>query len=189
MSSSSKSNFTKTGDAAFAKVEKVNSELLALTYGAMVTQLLKDLEHVEAVNGQLDMIGWNIGSRLVDEFFAKSGVGPCRDFKETAEVVAKIGFKMFLGVVADVRNWNTAGTSCSLTLADNPLTEFVELPAAMSNLAYSNLLCGVIRGALEQVHIKVKCYFVKDMLRGDEVNEIHLELKEILKETFVDDED
>ena len=33
------------------------------------------------------------------------------------------------------------------------LTEFVELPPQYSGLLYSNLLCGVIRGALEMVRI------------------------------------
>lgn len=36
-------------------------------------------------------------------------------------------------------------------LEDNPLTDFVELPEQLAGLKYSNLLCGVIRGALEMV--------------------------------------
>ncbi len=35
-------------------------------------------------------------------------------------------------------------------LEDNPLTDFVELPEGCQNLIYCNILCGVIRGALEQ---------------------------------------
>jgi hypothetical protein len=35
-------------------------------------------------------------------------------------------------------------------LEDNPLTDFVELPEGCQNLVYCNVLCGVIRGALEQ---------------------------------------
>lgn len=35
-------------------------------------------------------------------------------------------------------------------LEDNPLTDFVELPEGCQNLIYCNVLCGVIRGALEQ---------------------------------------
>ncbi|OEH77051.1 trafficking protein particle complex subunit [Cyclospora cayetanensis] len=31
-----------------------NSELLCLTYGSLVSQLLKDFEHVEAINQQLE---------------------------------------------------------------------------------------------------------------------------------------
>lgn len=34
--------------------------------------------------------GYNIGIRLIDEFLAKSGVSRCVDFKETAEMIAKV---------------------------------------------------------------------------------------------------
>ena len=47
--------------------------------------------------------GYNIGVRLIDEFLAKAQVGQCGNFSETAEVIAKVGFKMFLGVTAEVR--------------------------------------------------------------------------------------
>ena len=43
----------RVGEAAFSKVEKINSELFSLTYGAIVTQLLKDYEEVDATNTQL----------------------------------------------------------------------------------------------------------------------------------------
>lgn len=36
-------------------------------------------------------------------------------------------------------------------LEDNPLADFVELPEGCGKLTYCNILCGVIRGALEQV--------------------------------------
>lgn len=66
--------------------------------------------------------GYNIGIRLIDEFLAKSGVNNCQDFRETAEVIAKVAFKMFLGVNAEVAQWNADNTSCSLLIYDNPLT-------------------------------------------------------------------
>lgn len=40
---------------------------------------------------------------------------------------------------------------CPQAFTDNPLTEFVEVPDEYRDLRYCNLLCGVIRGALEQV--------------------------------------
>lgn len=45
------------------------------------------------------------------------------------------------------------GSSFTLTLDENPLAEFVELPeeALEGELWFSNVLCGVIRGALEMV--------------------------------------
>jgi hypothetical protein len=41
----------------------------------------------------------------------------------------------------------------TLTLDENPLAEFVELPedALEGGLWFSNVLCGVLRGALEMV--------------------------------------
>lgn len=34
--------------------------------------------------------GYNIGIRIVDEFFAKSTVDRCRSFKETADIIGKV---------------------------------------------------------------------------------------------------
>ena len=45
--------------------------------------------------------------------------------------------------------------SFTLTLDENPLAEFVELPeeAIEGGLWFSNVLCGVLRGALEMVRL------------------------------------
>jgi hypothetical protein len=120
--------------------------------------------------------GFNIGQRLIDEYLAKTKTARCSDFRETADKIAKVGFKMFLNTTAAVRDWNAEGTQCSLVLEDNPLAEFVELPAQLTSLRYSNLLCGVIRGALEMVNMEVECEFVKDTLCGDDANEMRLRL-------------
>lgn len=34
--------------------------------------------------------GYNIGVRIVDEYFAKSGAGRCVDFRDAAEAMAKV---------------------------------------------------------------------------------------------------
>uniref|UniRef100_A0A804RLZ2 Trafficking protein particle complex subunit n=1 Tax=Zea mays TaxID=4577 RepID=A0A804RLZ2_MAIZE len=209
----------KSGDALFASVDRVvsrcsrrpdadarsglglvviallvhrlqNAELFTLTYGAIVRQLLTDLEEVEEVNKQLDQMGYNIGTRLVDEFLAKSNVSRCVDFKETADVIAKLGFKMFLGVTATVTNWDVEGTSCSIVLEDNPLVDFVELPDTCQGLQYCNLLSGVIRGALEMVSMKTEVTWVRDMLRGDDAYEMRVKLiKQVPEEYPYKDDD
>ncbi|KAJ4457286.1 putative Trafficking protein particle complex subunit 3 [Paratrimastix pyriformis] len=177
-------NFARSGEMAFLKADKINSEIFSLTYGAMVAQIMKDYEDIEEVNRQLDRMGQNIGSRLIDELFAKTGIPVSSNFMETAEVIAKVGFKMFLGITANVVN--PTPQQYSLTFRDNPMVDFVELPDNCANLRYCNLLCGVIRGALEQVQIKVECHFVRDMLRGDETNEIQVRFLEQVRESALD---
>lgn len=58
---------------------------------------------------------------------------------------------MYLGITPSVTNWSPAGDEFSLILESNPLVDFVELPDNHNTLVYSNLLCGVLRGALEMV--------------------------------------
>ena len=60
---------------------------------------------------------------------------------------------MFLGVTPSVTKWSPAADEFSLIVDNNPLAEFVELPPEHEKLIYSNLLCGVLRGALEMVSI------------------------------------
>eukprot|EP00164_Ancoracysta_twista_P011443 GFYU01017629.1.p1 GENE.GFYU01017629.1~~GFYU01017629.1.p1 ORF type:complete len:197 (-),score=59.43 GFYU01017629.1:84-641(-) len=184
----SKQPYQRTGEIAFSKIEKVNSELFTLTYGALVAQLMKDFDDVDQVNAQLEKMGYNIGQRLIDEFLAKSNITRCSDFKETAEIIAKVGFKMFLGVIADVANWNQEGTEFSLLLGDTPLTDFVELPENCSKLYYSNILSGVIRGSLEMVNMRVETKFVRCTLQGDDVSEIRVTLKEMLTDEYPDED-
>lgn len=70
----SRQSLQSMGDAAFARSDRVSAELLALTYGSFVRQLLLDYEDVADVNTQLDAVGYNIGVRLVDDFLAKSKI-------------------------------------------------------------------------------------------------------------------
>ena len=72
-------------------------------------------------------------------------------------------------------------------LYENPLAEFVELPPHLSELSYSNIYCGAIRGALEMIQIKAVCRFRRDILRGDEVNEIQVDIQEVMEETMGDE--
>jgi hypothetical protein len=154
-------------------------------------QLLKESgEDVNFVNQELHKMGYNIGVRLIDEFLVLSGVQSCANFQETADVISKVGLKMFLGITAEVSSWSENGKSFKMRLpkVNNPLTEFVELPAKYSQLVYGNLLCGVIRGALEMVQLSVDCYFTSDTLRGDDFSEVEVVLKEIIQERIEKEE-
>ena len=87
----------------------------------------------------------------MDEFLARTNVDRCAEFRETADLIAKVGFKLFLGISPQVTNWSSDGKEFSLIFEENPLAEFVELPENCSELYYSNVYCGIIRGALEMV--------------------------------------
>jgi len=194
-----------TGNALWNRVPKANAELFALTYGALVTEVLRDYgDDIKGVNEQLDKMGHSMGVRCVDEYLAKlSHAAPqCQQFLDTAEVLAKSAFKMFLGITADVVLMPSVaedakegeggapegGQYYSLILTDNPLAIFVELPDnyqtaaddGKPKLEYNALYCGLIRGALEMLNMRVECTFVRSQLRGDDVNEIKVQLKEVM---------
>lgn len=170
-----------------------------------MVQLYKDCEDYAEVNRQLDKMyetsitckflfcrGHGIGVRLIEDFLARSSMLRCNDFRDTAEVVSKVGFKMFLNITPTVTNWSADGKECSLVLDENPLAEMVELPhmsmdptgfpPAQSELWYSNILCGVIRGALEMVQMQVQVTFVADVLRGNDQTEMRLKFIRMLDE-------
>jgi uncharacterized protein YjaZ len=45
--------------------------------------------------------GYNIGVRLIDDFLAKSNITRCSEFKDTAEVIAKVLSPLFHTPVDD----------------------------------------------------------------------------------------
>ena len=130
---------------------------------------------------------------MIDDFFSRQRSNApiaCKDFQDTMNVLAKQAFRMFLGVTADVTSWDAEHRSCSLIMKDNPLSDFVVLPAQLrEGLWYSNVLVGVIRGALEMINLKTKVYFLKDFLRGDPECEIRVELEEELTDKYEEGSD
>ena len=65
----------------------------------MVAQLCSDFDSDYAeVNNQLDKMGYNIGMRLIEDFFAKSGVPRCANLRETAETISKVSSASLLEI-------------------------------------------------------------------------------------------
>lgn len=151
-------------------------------------QAIEDCEgDPEAANKQLDLIGFNIGTRLIDEFIAKNDNEPCRSFKDVVEKVA-LGFKMFAGI--DVSLMQKNDQEFMISFKDNPLDLHVYIPDEYKGLSYSNIICGIIRGACEAVNVRIKCYFTSDKLISPNENyEIKIELEELIKKKLIDYDD
>lgn len=154
--------------------KKVNTDLFALTYGSIISQLLIDCENVDEVNKQLDRMGYNIGLRLIEDFLAKSSSPRCRDLKDVADKIQH-AFQLYLNVTPSVDHWSQTNDEFSIILYNNPLTEFVELPDSLQNMNYLNVLPGIIRGALEMVSIPVRAWIKSDHLKGDNETEIRIQ--------------
>ena len=74
-------------------------------------------------------------------------------------MIAGEAFKMFLGVEPEMK-FDNDYKACTFVLTKNPLSEFVVLPNKyQKTLWYSNVLPGILRGALEMVNLKVTSYF------------------------------
>ncbi len=89
-------------------------------------------------------------------------------------------------------NWTADNKSFSLLFDENPLADFVELPddgKAQDELWFSNILCGVLRGALEMVQMAIEARFVSDILRGNDTTEIRVTLLRYIEDEMPPDDE
>ena len=169
------------------KQPKTSSELFALTYGALVGELLRDLETPDLITTELDKMGHSMGLRAMEELLSQAPDCNATTFMDTSSVL-QCALRMFFGMSADVSN--LTATSYSLLFVDNPLTLFVELPdddpttatSSSSDLEYCALLTGWCRGCLEVLQMDCSCQFAQSALKGDAVNEISVSLNQILQD-------
>jgi hypothetical protein len=45
---------------------------------------------LEDERAQFSFRGYNIGQRMIEDFLARSGIGRCSEFRDTAEAVSKV---------------------------------------------------------------------------------------------------
>lgn len=69
----------------------ISAELLSLTYGAFISQIVKDYEDVTEINKQIDLLGfgslnrvsgrYNMGLRLVEDYLSKTHTRGIKSFQ------------------------------------------------------------------------------------------------------------
>ena len=179
-------NTTQIGTLLWQKQSKCNAEFFALTYGALVAELLRDIEDPVAITTELDRMGHSIGVRCIEEVLAKvssqqqsslSATSMYKTFPDTSDLI-QTAFRMFMGVPTETKA--ISDTSYTISFTDNPLAIFVELPPSLTTtttttttpldatttsttkpaLEYSQLLVGMIRGMLEMLQYDVSCRFM-----------------------------
>ena len=168
---------------------------MTLTYGSLMVRLIKDYEKPEEINDQLEKMGYNIGIRLIDDYLAKSCIDAPKTFEEAINIISNNAIKYYLGggakselIKSDNATESNQQYEYKIYFTENPLNDYVELPDKFKGLWYSNMICGVIRGALEAINIKVECKYNKDVLKGNDVNEIRVKLIEIIEEKLQEEE-
>lgn len=97
-----------------------------------------------------------MGIRLIEDFLAKSGWTRCSDFRETAQIISAVAFKLFLNCCPRVMEIDGKEFSLIFTgegEATLPIYEFVNLPEdyLKEGLIYGNIIPGLIKGSLEMV--------------------------------------
>lgn len=99
-----------------------------------------------------------MGIRIIEDFLAKSSWTRCSDFRETAQIISGVAFKMFLNCCPRVVEIDGTDREFGICFtgegeATLPLYEFVALPEEFiqEGLIYANILPGILKGALEMV--------------------------------------
>ncbi|CAJ0599479.1 unnamed protein product [Cylicocyclus nassatus] len=147
----------------------MSAELFSLTYGALVTEMLRGYEDPKQVNMRLDKIGFNMGTRLADDSGKECARGKVHGLSANSRRVP-----------ATVSNWGGGDREFSLIIENNPLTELVEVPASLSSLNYSQIIAGAIRGGLEALHFKV----YSSVIENPTNTEIKIKFDQILRDNL-----
>ena len=175
-------------DNSLLERKQIKVELLTFMYGTLLVRLTKDIKDINELNKKIELIGYDIGKRLVDDLIddLPRNLDQSDQNKLMEKLITHIA-QHYLGIIG---NYNQAGEKeFHLKFSQNPISLFVELPESLDGLCYSNIICGTMRGMLEVSGFEVKCEFAKDKMKGDDINDMKIELVKYIEERFIDDEE
>ena len=172
---------------ALLETKNIKVELLTFMYGTLLVRLTKDIKDINELNKKIELIGYDIGKRLVDDLIDDfQRVDQSDQNKLMEKLICQLA-QHYLGIIG---NYNQVGENeFHLKFNQNPISLYVELPESLEGLCYSNIICGIMRGMLEITGFEVKCEFIKDEMKGDDINDIKITLVKYIEERFIDDEE
>ncbi len=172
---------------ALLETKNIKVELLTFMYGTLLVRLTKDIKDINELNKRIELIGYDIGKRLVDDLIDDfQRVDQSDQNKLMEKLICQLA-QHYLGIIG---NYNQVGENeFHLKFNQNPISLYVELPESLEGLCYSNIICGIMRGMLEITGFEVKCEFIKDKMKGDDINDIKITLVKYIEERFIDDEE
>ena len=138
-------------------------------YGTLLVRLTKDIKDINELNTKIELIGYDIGKRLVDDLIDDfQRVDQSDQNKLMERLICQLA-QHYLGIIG---NYNQVGENeFHLKFNQNPISLYVELPESLEGLCYSNIICGIMRGMLEISGFEIKCEFAKDKMKGDDIND------------------
>ncbi len=175
-------------DSPYLERKQIKVDLLTFMYGSLLVRLTKDIKDINELNKKIELIGYDIGKRLVDDLiddFQRN-----LDMSDQNKLMEKLICQLtqyYLGIIGKYNQ--TSEKEFHLVFPENPISSYVELPESLEGLCYSNVICGIMRGMLEICGYEVKCEFVKDKIKGDDNNDMKITLVKYIEERFIDDEE
>ena len=175
-------------DSPYLERKQIKVDLLTFMYGSLLVRLTKDIKDINELNKKIELIGYDIGKRLVDDLIDDFQRG--LDVSDLNKLMEKLIIQLaqyYLGILGSFNQ--VSEKEYHLIFPENPISFYVELPESLDGLCYSNIICGILRGMLEISGFEIQCEFVKDKMKGDEVNDLKITLVKYIEERFVDDEE
>ena len=175
-------------DAIFLERKQNKVELLTFMYGSLLVRLTKDIKDINELNTKIESIGYEMGKRLLDDLIDdfQRNIDVSEQNKLMEKLINQLS-QYYLGIIGTLNQ--VAEKEYHLIFKENPISFYVELPESLNNLLYSNIICGIFRGMLEISGFEIKCEFVKDKMKGDDINDLKITLVKYIEERFIDDEE
>lgn len=138
----------------------ISPEFLSLTYGIIVREIIdNNYNNLNEANKELFNLGFNIGIKLSDEFISTFMIDNCKDISDIGYKLGVESFKHYLNIESKIKIIDKK--EFIINFNNNPFEKNLELSEEHDSLVYSNIICGIISGALDNINIYSNCNFEK----------------------------